>query len=767
MWLFGQVWLLCLLAFVIGAVLDSVLFTRPQRNRVRELERQLAEAQREPVALASAPEVPAERTSLVVEEPVREPERVPSWERQERTEPEPEQRPVAAVPSWEREEPEEQEEPVTRLLPQQQEQPEPPGIPNPSPAEMGLASRLAGEPVAAAAETTSILPPVAREDIDPADMELADHEGQLAYAPADEWDEDRYLVDDVVDDLSEEDRAAAAETTGPVSADLVRRAEEAVAARAAAAAEDEPSWTGELPVIVDEPDSDGAEEQPGAAEEPEPVAGYLEQVADPEHAEVEPDDALDGEHSFTESAQDEERRQAGRESAEDHEEPHDADRESATEGYAESEPVTGYMERISEPEDVDRGYARSAAEEQDYSGHRQDESEPVTGYMDRIAEPEDADRGYARSAAEEQDRADRESATEGYAESEPVTGYMERIAEPEDADRDYAESAHAEPEPESTNRHAVAQDDEDHAEPEAAARHAESAAEELAPAARHAEPESQSSGFVEPEPQQPEHRSEAVTHSAPIPVPVRPEHFGRPIPPGPAAEAVQPQPEPVAIADAAPPQPPTRPAAAAAERPRSLFEPVIDPDYDGSYDDGPHGLPPLQEPIQPRQQASSEPFVPTLAPGLLDGTAPKPPMPTGPAGLPKRTVGSEAWPRMDTGSRSPLPQDAPQPFTPQPFTPQPAPFRPRAQFSPLPRTGDKAPIRRPSGGGPRTPFGPGSALPKPDGSAPSPEYVVKASVAARRFYTSDTEGYSSTRAEVWFRSVGDATRAGFTAHGRS
>ncbi|MBV9846150.1 MAG: hypothetical protein JOZ47_13915 [Kutzneria sp.] len=51
--LFGQVWLLCLFSFVIGAALSSVLFARPLRKRVRGLTRQLAYAERDRIAALS------------------------------------------------------------------------------------------------------------------------------------------------------------------------------------------------------------------------------------------------------------------------------------------------------------------------------------------------------------------------------------------------------------------------------------------------------------------------------------------------------------------------------------------------------------------------------------------------------------------------------------------------------------------------------------------------------------------------------------------
>ncbi|WP_442912805.1 sunset domain-containing protein [Kutzneria sp. CA-103260] len=91
MWVFGQVWLLCLLAFVIGAVLDQLLFTRPLRKQVRQLEIQLAKAKRAD-ALPPPPEIDVERTGIVdghppTSSPGWDPDRLPSWERDQEHDP--------------------------------------------------------------------------------------------------------------------------------------------------------------------------------------------------------------------------------------------------------------------------------------------------------------------------------------------------------------------------------------------------------------------------------------------------------------------------------------------------------------------------------------------------------------------------------------------------------------------------------------------------------------------------------------------------------
>jgi hypothetical protein len=55
----------------------------------------------------------------------------------------------------------------------------------------------------------------------------------------------------------------------------------------------------------------------------------------------------------------------------------------------------------------------------------------------------------------------------------------------------------------------------------------------------------------------------------------------------------------------------------------------------------------------------------------------------------------------------------------------------------------------------------GSALPLADGSAPAAEYTIKANTATRRSHGPDSPYYARTRAQVWFRGVGDAESAGF------
>ncbi len=70
-------------------------------------------------------------------------------------------------------------------------------------------------------------------------------------------------------------------------------------------------------------------------------------------------------------------------------------------------------------------------------------------------------------------------------------------------------------------------------------------------------------------------------------------------------------------------------------------------------------------------------------------------------------------------------------------------------------------LRQANGSGGRGPFGPGSAMPLPGGASPSPEFTIKASVAALRYCTPESPQFGRTVAEVWFRTAADAERVGF------
>lgn len=207
--------------------------------------------------------------------------------------------------------------------------------------------------------------------------------------------------------------------------------------------------------------------------------------------------------------------------------------------------------------------------------------------------------------------------------------------------------------------------------------------------------------------------------------------------------------EPVAEeppAPVAPPAPPPPPPAPVVERPRSLFEPIVDADADAET--------PAEQP-RAMQPLSDQPFVPVLAPELLEAEK------SG-NGLPQRPQRAPGSSRQSPSPLSAKPASPPPPPPPEP----PRPVRPRpVGFSPS--TGGRTPpngttrYQQPEGFNPRSPFGPGSVLPKSDGLAPAPDFEVKATLTGRRYYTDESANFRETRADVWFRTVADAQKAGF------
>lgn len=114
-----------------------------------------------------------------------------------------------------------------------------------------------------------------------------------------------------------------------------------------------------------------------------------------------------------------------------------------------------------------------------------------------------------------------------------------------------------------------------------------------------------------------------------------------------------------------------------------------------------------------------------------------------------------------------MPGSTPEPEPTPVAADQPA-DPPRSLFEPIIPAADEGTstpppphrLRQGSGGG-RGPFGPGSAMPLPGGASPSPEFTIKASVAALRYCTPESPQFGRTVAEVWFRTAADAERVGF------
>jgi hypothetical protein len=140
------------------------------------------------------------------------------------------------------------------------------------------------------------------------------------------------------------------------------------------------------------------------------------------------------------------------------------------------------------------------------------------------------------------------------------------------------------------------------------------------------------------------------------------------------------------------------------------------------------------------------------------------PTPTATSALPKRVPGKPRHqvPFGVMPGTTPEPVAAPVMAVDEPAESQRSLFEP---IIPATDEGASTPppphrLRQGSGGG-RGPFGPGSAMPLPGGASPSPEFTIKASVAALRYCTPESPQFGRTVAEVWFRTAADAERVGF------
>ncbi|MET9626618.1 hypothetical protein ABZX92_04055 [Lentzea sp. NPDC006480] len=211
-----------------------------------------------------------------------------------------------------------------------------------------------------------------------------------------------------------------------------------------------------------------------------------------------------------------------------------------------------------------------------------------------------------------------------------------------------------------------------------------------------------------------------------------------------------------------------------ADRPRSLFEPLLDAD---------EPLPALGQTRQlPEPTHDEQPFVPTFVPSdeplLAAPPEPEPepepfesdlPQRITEAGLPIREARRTTQQRQQSFSafaafEQPKPEPVPQPAPAAalPSRPRPVGYSPSTGGRP---NGAAAPgssrFQQPEGFNPRSPFGPGSVLPKSDGHAPAADFSVKATLTGRRYYTEGSANFGETRADVWFRTEADAEKAGF------
>ncbi|MFI6098860.1 hypothetical protein ACIA8G_25165 [Lentzea sp. NPDC051213] len=384
-----------------------------------------------------------------------------------------------------------------------------------------------------------------------------------------------------------------------------------------------------------------------------------------------------------------------------------------------------------------------------------------TGLIDAIdpvepAEQDDLDAPHVRGGVFESTLAEEQAFTEPEPAPEPAHSYREplepQVLEPQVFE---PEAAHSYREPQvSEPAHAYTEQPEPQA-PEPA----HSYTEPLEHRKPHvSEPESE--GFDEPK----------VSTAAPFadlgaPAPAPFSAFGS------VDDTPERQPRAVAAAFEHVVETPAAPAAPepVADRPRSLFEPLLDAD---------EPLPATGQTRQlPQDTGNDQPFVPKFVPSdeplLAAPPEPEPepvevelPNRVTEAGLPVREARRTTMQRQQSfpafqAFDAPKPEAPPAPALPA--RPRPVGFSPSTGGRP---NGAGAPagssrFQQPEGFNPRSPFGPGSVLPKSDGHAPAADFGVKATLTGRRYYTEGSANFVETRADVWFRTEADAEKAGF------
>jgi hypothetical protein len=203
------------------------------------------------------------------------------------------------------------------------------------------------------------------------------------------------------------------------------------------------------------------------------------------------------------------------------------------------------------------------------------------------------------------------------------------------------------------------------------------------------------------------------------------------------------------------------PAAAAFTEPESM--PSAPPEAPAEQTEVVAVVPPVEEetPVEPTRTGNNLPKRVPQKNRISQGAVSVRVDPT-PSALPKRVPGKP---------RHQIPFGVEPSATPEPVSAatedQPAEAQ-RSLFEPIVPAADEGNatpppphrLRQESGGG-RGPFGPGSAMPLPGGASPSPDFTIKASVAALRYCTPESPQFGRTVAEVWFRTAADAERVGF------
>lgn len=287
------------------------------------------------------------------------------------------------------------------------------------------------------------------------------------------------------------------------------------------------------------------------------------------------------------------------------------------------------------------------------------------------------------------------------------------------------------------------------------------------------EPEPESApahAYREPEEPEPVHEEPARSYTQPFSTPgaPAPAPFSAFEPRTEVDEAPERTPRGVGAAFSHAAEAPPAPAPVA-DRPRSLFEPLLDAD---------EPLPATGQTRSLPDTTNDQPFVPKFVPSdeplLAAPPEPEPepvvvetdlPQRVTEAGLPIREARRTTAQRQQSfpafqAFESPKPEAQPAPAA-LPARPRPVGFSPSTGGRPNGAAGSSARYQQPEGFNPRSPFGPGSVLPKSDGHAPAADFAVKATLTGRRYYTEGSANFVDTRADVWFRTEADAEKAGF------
>jgi hypothetical protein len=212
--------------------------------------------------------------------------------------------------------------------------------------------------------------------------------------------------------------------------------------------------------------------------------------------------------------------------------------------------------------------------------------------------------------------------------------------------------------------------------------------------------------------------------------------------------------------------------------PRSLFEPVVQPEALVDDFSTPPPFQPATDYTRPDDQAPADPPPSDYAPSDFGSSDYAPSdyssSDFGSSDLAPADFGSSSFGSSDFGSSDfsssdfSRADDVPSTETTEEFVNAPRPVRVRTGVEGGTESNPAmSPVQEPepdrSAEIAPGPFGPGSALPNPDGSAPSPDFHIKARTSSMVFHTESSPFYERLEPQVWFRDAEEAQRAGFTS----